>query len=145
MSTGPVSEVAETEPASASNATTTADGEPLTMYLFVRKDLESDLNWPSGSVITQACHASMAVMHKNSRDPAVLEYLNDLERMHKVTFAARDPAHLTKIRTALTTHSKVFHEWIEQPEGIPTCIATMPYRRSEMREVMKRCRVSLYK
>lgn len=40
--------------------------------------------WPVGAVVAQACHASTAVMHMFRDDPSVVDYLSDLNRMHKV-------------------------------------------------------------
>ncbi|KND02485.1 uncharacterized protein SPPG_02947 [Spizellomyces punctatus DAOM BR117] len=60
--------------------------EPLTVFIALRKDLQKDLGWPTGSIVTQACHASTAVIWRWREDPDVVEYLGDLERMHKVTY-----------------------------------------------------------
>lgn len=40
--------------------------------------------WPLGAIVAQACHASTAVMHMFREDPYTVEYLSDLDRMHKV-------------------------------------------------------------
>ena len=40
--------------------------------------------WPVGAIVAQACHASTAVLHLFRDDPNVVEYLKDVERMHKV-------------------------------------------------------------
>ena len=56
----------------------------LVQYVVVRSDLIHVLKWPFGAVITQACHASSAVLHRFYTDPNTQAYLSDLDRMHKV-------------------------------------------------------------
>lgn len=56
----------------------------LVQYVVIRKDLVKVLKWPTGALITQACHACTAVMHLFYNDPNTQQYLNDLDRMHKV-------------------------------------------------------------
>lgn len=53
-------------------------------YVLVRGDLSRVLNWPSGAVIAQACHACVAVIHTHYADPDTQAYLKDLGNMHKV-------------------------------------------------------------
>lgn len=36
----------------------------IVQYLIVRRDLLEELKWPTGSVISQACHASVAGMYE---------------------------------------------------------------------------------
>lgn len=52
----------------------------LVQYVLVR----SDLKWPTGALIAQACHACTAVMHLYKDDPNVQAYTEDYQRMHKV-------------------------------------------------------------
>ncbi|KAJ3178173.1 peptidyl-tRNA hydrolase domain-containing protein 1 [Geranomyces variabilis] len=125
--------------------TTSSVDEPLTMYIFVRRDLQSTLGWPGGSVISQACHASTAVLHEARDDPDVHEYLGALNSMHKVVFEAKDLAHLDKIARLFRESDMTIHAWEERPEMIRTAIATKPYRRSTVAGVLKKCRVSLFK
>ena len=56
----------------------------LVQYVVVRKDLAKALKWPTGALIAQACHACTAVMHLFYQDPNTQQYLEDLDRMHKV-------------------------------------------------------------
>eukprot|EP00966_Prymnesium_polylepis_P322383 7378645-Prymnesium_polylepis.1 len=59
--------------------------EIIVQFIVVRRDLLSAMNWPMGSVIAQACHASTAVLFENiDCDPTVLEYFADAAKMHKV-------------------------------------------------------------
>ena len=57
-------------------------GLKLVQYVVVRGDLVKE--WPLGAIVAQACHASTAVMHMFREDPYTVEYLSDLDRMHKV-------------------------------------------------------------
>jgi len=56
----------------------------LVQYIVVRSDLLHALKWPVGAVITQACHASSAVLHRFYADQNTQAYLADVDRMHKV-------------------------------------------------------------
>lgn len=57
-------------------------GLKLVQYVAVRGDLVKE--WPLGAIVAQACHASTAVMHMFRDDSYTVEYLSDLDRMHKV-------------------------------------------------------------
>lgn len=54
----------------------------LVQYIAVRGDLIG--KWPMGAIIAQACHASTAVLHMFQDDQNSLQYLSDLDRMHKI-------------------------------------------------------------
>ncbi|XP_013408818.1 putative peptidyl-tRNA hydrolase PTRHD1 [Lingula anatina] len=106
----------------------------LVQYVLIR----SDLKWPTGALIAQACHACTAVMHLFREDPNVKSYTEDYTRMHKVVLEAKDEESLTKVSESLTSDNKDFHLWIEQPENIPTCIATKPYHKEEIQTYFKK-------
>ena len=57
-------------------------GLKLVQYVAVRGDLVKE--WPLGAIIAQACHAATAAMHMFREDPHTVEYLSDLDRMHKI-------------------------------------------------------------
>ncbi|KAJ8602500.1 hypothetical protein CTAYLR_001252 [Chrysophaeum taylorii] len=78
-------------------------------WVVLRKDLAS--MWPMGSVVAQACHASVAALFATMDDPLTAEY---------------------------TKEGIVHHLWIEQPEGIPTCLATKPYFKQDAPSALKR-------
>ena len=61
--------------------------EDLVQYLVLRKDLWTSLNWPLGSIIAQACHASTAALWLNKESVATEAYCagHNLEHMHKVS------------------------------------------------------------
>ena len=56
----------------------------LVQYVVVRGDLLRLLSWPTGAVIAQACHASMAILWMHRNDSNTLQYTSDLDNMHKV-------------------------------------------------------------
>ena len=70
-------------------------GLKLVQYVAVRGDLVKE--WPLGAIVAQACHASTAVMHMFKDDPHTIEYLSDLDRMHKVVLKVCTIFVLTKI------------------------------------------------
>ncbi|KAI9015051.1 peptidyl-tRNA hydrolase II domain-containing protein [Gaertneriomyces semiglobifer] len=122
-----------------------AETEPLTMFLVLRKDLQKNLGWSTGSVVTQGAHAATAILHLQQDDPDVIDYFKDLPRMHKVTYETKNEASLTKVCNVFDENGVVYHRWIEQPENIPTCLATKPYRRSQIEAALRKCKLSLYR
>ncbi|RKO82910.1 peptidyl-tRNA hydrolase II domain-containing protein [Blyttiomyces helicus] len=125
------------------DSTTTPPPEPLTMFIVVRKDLSKTLGWPAGSVMTQAAHAATAVMWENREDEAIKKYMGELATMHKVTYEVKNENALKTIAESLSGSGLVHHVWIEQPENIQTCLATLPYKKSQVSEHFKKC--SLYR
>ena len=53
-------------------------------YVVLRSDLITQLKWPLGAVIAQACHACTACLHAFREDPYTQEYLASLDTMHKI-------------------------------------------------------------
>ncbi|KAI9270464.1 peptidyl-tRNA hydrolase II domain-containing protein [Phascolomyces articulosus] len=125
---------------------TAAVKEHLTMFIVVRKDLSKSLNWNNGSVMTQACHAATAVLHVTRNDPDTVEYLTDITRMHKVVLETKNANSLEKLETVLKDHQVPHYKWIEQPENIPTALATAPLgeRSPEVKDAFKKY-CSLYR
>lgn len=60
--------------------------EDLVQYLVLRKDLWNTLEWPLGSIIAQACHASTAALWLSKDSPVTTAYCaaQNLDHMHKV-------------------------------------------------------------
>jgi hypothetical protein len=63
-----------------------ADADPIVQWVVLRRDLWTDLGWPLGPVIAQACHASSAAMFSHLQDAATQEYIAaaNIDHMHKV-------------------------------------------------------------
>ena len=60
------------------------------------------------------------------------------ERNHFWWLQAKSEEALQSLSAKLT-ENKVDHKlWIEQPENIPTCIATKPYPKSEIQSYFKK-------
>lgn len=61
-------------------------GDVIVQYIILRRDLWNDMGWPRGSVVAQACHASIAVVWQHQEDSVVQEYCapENLDKMHKV-------------------------------------------------------------
>eukprot|EP00879_Flechtneria_rotunda_P009024 GHRR01009449.1.p1 GENE.GHRR01009449.1~~GHRR01009449.1.p1 ORF type:complete len:127 (+),score=2.53 GHRR01009449.1:204-584(+) len=62
------------------------DDDPIVQWVVLRRDLWTDIGWPLGPVIAQACHASIAAMVTCMNDPVTHEYIaaENLDHMHKV-------------------------------------------------------------
>ncbi|KAI8997459.1 peptidyl-tRNA hydrolase II domain-containing protein [Pilobolus umbonatus] len=125
---------------------TAAVVEPLTMFIVVRKDLAKSGQWNTGSLMTQACHAATAILHITREDKNTKEYLSQLDSMHKVVLETKNQGSLEKLADALTLHNVPYKKWIEQPENIPTALATapLPGRSNEVKDAFKKY-CSLYR
>ncbi|KAI9503263.1 peptidyl-tRNA hydrolase II domain-containing protein [Coemansia spiralis] len=113
--------------------------EARTMFIVIRKDLIKCFKWPLGSVVTQGCHATTAALWQHREDERVKIYMADIESMHKVTLETKNEASLLKAAENLKEKNIPFHLWIEQPENIPTCLATIPVMRSDLDDALKKC------
>jgi hypothetical protein len=73
---------AATRPASAAQ-------DVLLQYVVMRRDLWTDLGWPLGSVVAQACHATAAALweSRDSLDTCTYCAPENLDHMHKVRWA----------------------------------------------------------
>ncbi|KAI8853029.1 hypothetical protein BC829DRAFT_383559 [Chytridium lagenaria] len=67
--------------------------------------------------------------------------MESLQTMHKVVFETKDEKGLEKIAASLQEAGIIHHKWVEQPENIPTCIATGPYYRDEVQQYFKKCQL----
>lgn len=56
----------------------------IVQYVLLRSDLLKELGWSIGALVAQACHASTAVLHLYREDDHTMQYLSDLDNMHKV-------------------------------------------------------------
>ncbi|XP_043252403.1 putative peptidyl-tRNA hydrolase PTRHD1 [Colletes gigas] len=107
-------------------------------YVAVRGDLLKTMGWPIGAIIAQACHACTAVTHLFYSDSDTQAYLTDLDNMHKVVLEVPDEASLNALCEKLKTEDIHHKLWIEQPENIPTCLATKPYPKSKVQSYFKK-------
>jgi hypothetical protein len=73
-------------PATAAPASTSQPEDDIVQYVVLRRDLWTDVGWPLGPVIAQACHASIAALTQHLQDPVAQQYVAEeqLNHMHKV-------------------------------------------------------------
>uniref|UniRef100_D3TQ35 peptidyl-tRNA hydrolase n=1 Tax=Glossina morsitans morsitans TaxID=37546 RepID=D3TQ35_GLOMM len=109
----------------------------IVQYIIVRSDLKTILNWPLGAVIAQCCHAATAVLHLFASDEQTIQYLEDLDNMHKVILEAKDDTVLLKLTEKLKEDDIKHKLWIEQPENVPTCLAIKPYAKERVHKYVK--------
>ncbi|CAJ1973816.1 unnamed protein product [Sphenostylis stenocarpa] len=127
---------------------TTDDGAPqlenadvVVQYVVLRRDL-IDM-WPLGSVVTQGCHASVSAVWSNKDDPHTLDYCSPekIDSMHKVTLEVKGETQIKNLSEKLTSGGIIHKLWIEQPENIPTCLATKPYPKSIVSSYFKKLKL----
>ncbi|XP_058113644.1 uncharacterized protein LOC131256678 [Magnolia sinica] len=137
------SEAAATAAADGNDA---SGGEPspedvLVQYVVLRRDLID--SWPLGSVVTQGCHASVAAIWSSKDDPHTVDYCCDrnLDSMHKVTLEVKGEPQIRNLSEKLGAGGIIHKLWIEQPENIPTCLATKPYPKSVVSSFFKKLKL----
>ena len=110
-------------------------------FAIVRRDLQQTLEWPTGAIISQACHACVFAIWMAKDDPVVQEYVCDT--MHKVIKEVRGEKELLALSNRLSKENILHKLWVEQPENIPTCLATVPARKSTLYPLFRK--LKLYK
>ncbi|XP_040379396.1 putative peptidyl-tRNA hydrolase PTRHD1 [Oryza brachyantha] len=107
-------------------------------YVVLRRDLADA--WPLGSVVAQGCHAAVAAVwaHRDHPDTAAYCGPDNLDRMHKVTLEVKGETQLKNLAEKLEAAGVRHKLWIEQPENIPTCIATAPCPKSQVSSFFKK-------
>ncbi|XP_043918327.1 putative peptidyl-tRNA hydrolase PTRHD1 isoform X1 [Protopterus annectens] len=115
-----------------------SSAQRLIQYVVIRGDLHKALSWPLGAVITQACHAATAAIHLYYSDQSTVDYLRELDSMHKVVLEAADETSLTNLAETLKAAGVDHKLWIEQPENIPTCLALKPYPKELVQKHFKK-------
>eukprot|EP00297_Palpitomonas_bilix_P015626 CAMPEP_0113873644 /NCGR_PEP_ID=MMETSP0780_2-20120614/3887_1 /TAXON_ID=652834 /ORGANISM="Palpitomonas bilix" /LENGTH=101 /DNA_ID=CAMNT_0000859317 /DNA_START=56 /DNA_END=358 /DNA_ORIENTATION=+ /assembly_acc=CAM_ASM_000599 len=85
----------------------------MVMYLVCRRDLLTELKWPTGSVLAQAAHASTAVLAENAEHPNVVEYTSPsmIDRMHKVVLEAKNEEEIVKVSKKLEDGNIPYKLW----------------------------------
>lgn len=141
----------ETTSAAAEGSTSSSqDNDPLVQYVVVRRDLLDE--WPTGSVIAQAVHASVAAVWKTKASESTMQYCGQKgnedpqdgevsEQMHTVVLEAKNESSLLKLADKLTEAEVPFVLWKEQPEMINTALATQPSKRSEIKKYFSKFRL----
>eukprot|EP00542_Grammatophora_oceanica_P011811 CAMPEP_0194045474 /NCGR_PEP_ID=MMETSP0009_2-20130614/16808_1 /TAXON_ID=210454 /ORGANISM="Grammatophora oceanica, Strain CCMP 410" /LENGTH=140 /DNA_ID=CAMNT_0038690337 /DNA_START=14 /DNA_END=439 /DNA_ORIENTATION=+ len=124
-------------------STTGGDGsttkpKPVVQYIFLRRDLE----WPAGAMAAQAAHASLAAvteaLRANHEPTAQYVSADNLPRMTKQVYGVDTLEELEKVRDTWAkkivpedgTEEPLYYWWMEQPENIPSAMATWPVERT---------------
>lgn len=119
--------------AATANDNNTDDKELIVQYILVR----NDLNWGTGALIAQACHASVASISNSMNSPYTKSYLSDLENMHKIILKADKVEDLLNTEKKLKESNIAHHLWIERPEGLASCLAVSPQPKSLVQSIFK--------
>ncbi|XP_002979308.2 putative peptidyl-tRNA hydrolase PTRHD1 [Selaginella moellendorffii] len=120
-----------------------AKEDVLIQYVVIRKDLVETMKWPLGSVISQGCHAAVAAVWMHRGDPDTIEYCSPekIDTMHKVTLEVKGEIQLLNLSKKLAEASIDHKLWIEQPENLPTCLATKPCWKSRVSSHFKKLKL----
>ncbi|KAL5715752.1 hypothetical protein ACHQM5_017528 [Ranunculus cassubicifolius] len=115
--------------------------ENVVQYVVLRRDLID--TWPLGSVVTQGCHASVSAIWANKDDVHTVSYCspNKIDSMHKVTLEVKSETQLLNLSEKLKAGNIAHKLWIEQPENVPTCLATKPYPKSAVASFFKKLKL----
>ncbi|WKS79600.1 hypothetical protein CPCDC_8g3410 [Cryptosporidium sp. 43IA8] len=95
--------------------------EQIIQYILVR----SDLGWSTGSIIVHLILLSSAAIFENLGEDSVKEYLKEINQMRKVVLNCPDEKTLRNVSSDLKARKVIHKLWVELPESIPTCIATI--------------------
>lgn len=129
----------------------TTSAQPLVMQIIFDRQLLDNPSWPLGPLLTQASHATAAIIARtisSSRQTQEYTSAENLPVMHTVALQTRSKgplSDLTKLSEELARVKKTYegdefpdhHLWIEQPENIPTCIAIAPNSKPPVRAPKK--------
>ncbi|KAH0708342.1 hypothetical protein KY284_009769 [Solanum tuberosum] len=115
--------------------------DTVVQYVVLRRDLID--TWPLGSVVTQGCHAAVAAIWSHKDDAVTLQYCSpsNIDSMHKVTLEVKGEAQILNLAEKLKAGGIAHKLWIEQPENIPTCLATKPYPKSLVSSFFKKLKL----
>ncbi|XP_068642666.1 uncharacterized protein [Aristolochia californica] len=124
------SDIAASAHENATSESQNSDSAVLIQYVILRRDLID--TWPLGSILAQGCHASVAAIWSQKDDIHTAEYCSDqnLDHMHKVVLEVKGETQIVNLSEKLVAGGIAHKLWIEQPENIPTCLATKPYPKS---------------
>ena len=136
---------------SATTTTTTKEEEEknneedvLTQYIILRRDLWREKAWPLGSIAAQVAHASVAALETFKTNEDSIKYVakERLSSMTKVVLEVKGEAQLMTLSEKLTENNIDYYAWREQPEDYVTCVALRPYRKEEVKELLKKCNLA---
>ncbi|KAL6783863.1 hypothetical protein ACKKBG_A40325 [Auxenochlorella protothecoides x Auxenochlorella symbiontica] len=140
---------ARTGAVAGTSASMAGSEDPLIQYIIIREDLWKEQGWSLGSVMAQGCHAAVAAVWESKGAKSTEEYCSsaNIDSMRKVVLQVPNEAQLLRTATCLESAGIAHKVWMEQPEAIPTCIATTPQLKSIVGSALKRlplCKRPLY-
>jgi peptidyl-tRNA hydrolase len=123
---------------------TTNTNERLTQYIVLRRDLWREKSWPLGSICAQVAHASVAALEtfKDHEDTKTYVSAKRLQSMTKVVLEVKGEPQLLTLSKKLTENKIEHYAWREQPEDYVTCLALRPYRKEEVKGLLKKCNLA---
>lgn len=153
----------------ANNASGNSDATPkittvIAQYIFLRRDLD----WPAGAMAAQAAHASVAAITQGltAQHAPTAAYVSaeNLPRMTKMVYGVDNLEQLEQVRDAWNTFIRSSNEddsssedattpgeclhaywWVEQPENIPSALATWPLiRTNKVSKLVKKLKLSYF-
>lgn len=74
----------------------------------------------------------MAAVWGSREDAETQAYLADVDNMHKIVTAALSEEDVRGVADKLAAAGVGHKLWVEQPEGIPTAVATKPAKRRDL-------------
>ena len=116
----------------------------LTQYIVLRRDLWREKSWPLGSICAQVAHASVAALEtfKDHEDTKTYVSAKRLQSMTKVVLEVKGEPQLLTLSKKLTENKIEHYAWREQPEDYVTCLALRPYRKEEVKGLLKKCNLA---
>ena len=133
----------------------------IAQYIFLRRDLD----WPAGAMAAQAAHASVAAIAEGlaAQHEATATYVSpeQLPRMTKMVYGVDNLEQLESVKEAWNKliqstegdNNDTSKEdcclqaywWVEQPENIPSAMATWPIvRTNKVSKVIKNLKLSYF-
>ncbi|NXC92517.1 PTRD1 hydrolase, partial [Cercotrichas coryphoeus] len=111
----------------------------LVQYVVLRGDLaRPPRSWPLGAVVAQGCHAALAAIHGYREHPDTGAYLEQGDAMRTVVLEAPDENSLLDLSEILKNKGVDHRLWMENPEGIPTCLALRPYPKNQVQPHLRK-------
>lgn len=148
---------------SSSSSSSSSRSRTLVQYVVVRSDLcRAPHHWPTGALIAQGVHASVAAVWRHRRDEAVVAYCdaraddeaaaaaaagNDIggaagnEQMRTVVLDGGDEGTIRRLSDTLAAARVAHVAWREQPENVLTALATAPCDRAAVQQYFKKLRL----
>ena len=142
----------------SSSGTATKKAPVIAQYIFLRRDLD----WPAGAMAAQAAHASVAAITQGlaADNQATATYVSpeNLPHMTKMVYGVDNQEQLEKVRDAWNTLIRSIDDnsslkgdclhaywWMEQPENIPSAMATWPIvRTNKVSKVIRNLKLSYF-